>query len=87
MGASFGFPQFWTVPGCTRAPSGGQVGEVYALPDEELGLAFRTIMEGVALIWLDGGAADPEELRRIGMTAVDVVVRAADPRPAGPPSR
>ena len=62
-------------------------GEVYALPDEELGLAFRTIMEGVALIWLDGGAADPEELRRIGMTAVDVVVRAADPRPAGSPSR
>ena len=44
-------------------------------------------MEGVALIWLDGGAADPEELRRIGMTAVDVVVRAADPRPAGSPSR
>ena len=58
-------------------------GEVYALSDEELGLAFRAIMEGVALIWLDGGASDPEDLRRTGLAAVEIVVRSADPQSPG----
>ena len=62
-------------------------GESYALSDREIGLASSALSTGLAVIWLDSGGGDPEELRRAALAGVDILVCAANPTEGGRDSR
>jgi AcrR family transcriptional regulator len=55
-------------------------GERYRMSDERLGRGFWSLLLGELVIWLDGQDPDPFVLRDDLISAVDLLVRAADPQ-------